>query len=61
MLVLTRKMGESVVIGREANISVTLLKVEGGQARIGIDAPKDVPIHREEVHKRITNGTDTKQ
>lgn len=51
MLVLSRNIGESVVIG-EATITVTVLKVIGNQVRIGISAPRDVTVDREEVHER---------
>ena len=54
MLVLTRKGGESVKIGDD--ITVTVLEDRGRQVRIGIDAPKEVPVHREEVHARIRDG-----
>jgi len=51
MLVLSRKPGESVVIGD--NVTVTVLSISGKQVRIGIEAPEDVSVHREEVQKRI--------
>lgn len=51
MLVLTRRGGESIVIGNE--VTVTVLEVRGDQVRIGIDAPKTVPIHREEVYVQV--------
>ena len=51
MLILTRRIGESVVI--EGNIYCTLLAVKGNQARFGIGAPKEITIHREEVHERL--------
>lgn len=51
MLVLTRKLGESIRIGPD--IVVTVLGVNGLQVRFGIEAPKDVPVHREEVYARI--------
>lgn len=55
MLILTRKRGETVVIGD--NVAVTVLGVKGQQVRIGIAAPDDVAIHREEVLKRQTEPT----
>lgn len=51
MLVLSRRIGESVKIG--GDITVTLLAVSGTQARLGIAAPVDVPVHRDEVHRRL--------
>lgn len=54
MLILTRKVGESIIIGDD--ITVTILGVSGKQVRIGIDAPKEVPVHRDEVSKRILAG-----
>lgn len=54
MLILTRKVGESINIGDE--ITVTVLGVNGQQVKLGIDAPKDVSVHREEVTKRIQAG-----
>lgn len=51
MLVLTRKPGETITIGTD--IKVTILGVEGRQIRIGIDAPKEVSIHREEIYNKI--------
>ncbi|MDE0006165.1 MAG: carbon storage regulator CsrA [Rhodospirillaceae bacterium] len=51
MLILTRRVGESVVIG--GGITVTLLGVKGNQARLGVNAPRDVTVHREEIHERI--------
>ncbi len=51
MLILTRKPGETIIIGDD--IKVTILSVASKQIRIGIDAPKDVPVHREEIYKRI--------
>lgn len=55
MLILTRKVGESIVI--DDDIKVTILGVKGMQVRIGIDAPKDVQVHREEIYKRIQAGS----
>jgi carbon storage regulator len=51
VLILTRKIGESSMIGAE--VTVTVMAVKGNQVRIGIDAPKDVAVHREEVYDRV--------
>jgi len=51
MLILTRKEGERVMIGDD--IVITLVEMQGDRARIGIDAPRNLPIHREEVHRQI--------
>jgi len=51
MLVLTRRVGERLLIG--ADVQVTVLAVSGEQVRVGIAAPKHVPVHREEVYERI--------
>ena len=51
MLILTRRVGESVVIGED--VTVTVLGVKGNQVRIGINAPKTVAVHREEIFERI--------
>lgn len=52
VLILTRKLGESLIIGKD--IRVVVLEVRGKQVRIGIDAPEDVVVLREEVHQRLT-------
>ncbi len=60
MLILTRRIGETLIIGDDVNI--TVLGVKGNQVRLGINAPKDVSVHREEIYLRIQQekqGTDT--
>lgn len=51
MLILTRRIGETLMIGDD--VQVTVLGIKGGQVRIGIDAPKDVAVHREEIYDKI--------
>jgi carbon storage regulator len=51
MLILTRRVGESLMIGDE--VTITVLGVKGNQVRIGVDAPKHVSVHREEIYERI--------
>lgn len=51
MLILSRRTGESFMIGDD--IRITVLNARGSQVRIGIDAPKDTPVHREEIYQRI--------
>ena len=63
MLILTRRVGETLVVGDE--VTVTVLGVKGNQVRIGVKAPRDVSVHREEIYERIKqeenqkNGTNT--
>jgi carbon storage regulator len=56
MLILTRKVGESLRIGDD--VSVVVLGVKGNQVRIGVDAPKSVSVHREEIYNRIQDEND---
>jgi carbon storage regulator len=53
MLVLTRKKNETIVIN--GNISVTVVDVQGDKVRLGVDAPRDIPVHRQEVYDAIHN------
>jgi len=53
MLILTRRVGETLVIGDD--VTVTVLGVRGNQVRLGVNAPKDVAVHREEIYQRIQN------
>ncbi|HET6724400.1 MAG TPA: carbon storage regulator CsrA [Gammaproteobacteria bacterium] len=53
MLILTRRIGETVMIGDE--VSITVLGVKGNQVRLGVNAPREVAVHREEIYSRIKN------
>ena len=55
MLVLSRKRGEAITIGD--GITVTVLAVDGDRVKLGVVAPAEVPVHREEVYQRIENGS----
>jgi carbon storage regulator len=59
MLILTRRIGETLNIGDE--VRVTVLGVKGNQVRIGVTAPKDVPVHREEIYERIKKEEESNQ
>ncbi|MBK5936429.1 MAG: carbon storage regulator CsrA [Halorhodospira halophila] len=56
MLILTRRVGETLMIGDD--VSVTVLGVKGNQVRIGVNAPRDVSVHREEIYERIRHEKD---
>ena len=56
MLILTRKVGESVLIGND--ISITILSVRGNQVKLGVEAPKEVSVHGEEIYQRIKQMKD---
>ncbi len=59
MLILTRRVGETLVIGD--GVRVTVLGARGNQVRIGVNAPKDVAVHREEIYQRIQSEKDSSQ
>lgn len=56
MLILTRRRNESILIGNDQEIKITILGVRGNQVQLGIEAPRDIAVHREEVYDRIKTG-----
>ena len=60
MLVLTRNSGETIIIGdKKEKVTVTLLNIKGNQAKIGIEAPRSIPVHRKEIYERIKSKLTT--
>ena len=59
MLILTRRVGETLMIGD--NVTVTILGVKGNQVRVGVNAPKEVSVHREEIYMRIQAEKDNSE
>lgn len=59
MLILTRRIGESLVVGN--NVTITVLGVKGNQVRVGVNAPKEISVHREEIYKRIQEEKNQKE
>jgi carbon storage regulator len=57
MLILTRRVGERLIIGED--VTITILSLKGNQIRIGIDAPREIKVHREEVFRRIQKERET--
>ena len=59
MLILTRRVGETLMVGDD--VTVTVLGVKGNQVRIGVNAPKDVAVHREEIYDRIREESEAEE
>ncbi len=59
MLILTRRVGETLVVGDD--VTVTVLGVRGSQIRLGVDAPKEIAVHRKEIYQRIQKERNTQE
>lgn len=60
MLVLRRGEGESIIIGDEGNIIITIMQVDGGLVKVGIEAPRSIPVHRSELYHKIKRNESAK-
>lgn len=58
MLLLTRRIGENILIGKDGEIKINVRAIKQNQVMIGIEAPKDIPVHREEIFKKIKEQQD---
>jgi carbon storage regulator len=59
MLILTRRIGETIIIGD--NVNITVLGVNGNQVRLGVNAPKEITVHREEIYQKIQRENEVEQ
>ena len=61
MLIFTRRNGEEFVIGENGEITVKVAGIKGGQVRVAIDAPREIPVHRKEIFEKIKSGLESKK